>query len=253
MRIEHIYRYPVKGLSAEALEEIHVDAHDCLPWDRAFALAQGDAPFDPQNPAWLQKSHFMCLMKNHRIAALHSAFDPKTGVLVISGPEDSVAADVLTSEGRARIGAWLWAFLGEEARGVPIFHHVPGHSFCDQRQKMVSLINLASLADYEARQGEPRHLMRFRANIYFSGAPAWSEFDWIDGHIQVGGTRLRVMKRIIRCAATEVNPETAERDASPVHELRTLYDHTDLGILAEVIDGGRICVGDGMQKLDEQS
>ncbi len=46
VRIEHLYRYPVKGLSAEALEETAVEAGGALPWDRAFALAQGDAPFD---------------------------------------------------------------------------------------------------------------------------------------------------------------------------------------------------------------
>ncbi len=50
MRIEHLYRYPVKGLTAEALEEVAVEPGSTLPWDRAFALAQGDAPFDPAAP-----------------------------------------------------------------------------------------------------------------------------------------------------------------------------------------------------------
>lgn len=249
MRIERIYRYPVKGLSAEALEEAEVAAGGCLPWDRAFALAQGDAPFDPEDPHWLQKSHFMCLMKNARIAKLHSAFDPRTGVLVIRGPEGEVAEDAMTAEGRARLGAWLSAYLGDEARGTPRFHHVPGHSFCDQRIKVVSLINLASLAAFEADQGAPRDLMRFRANIYFTGASAWSEFDWVGQEILVGGARLRVTKRTVRCPATEVNPQTAERDADPVRELRALYGHADLGVHAEVLEGGRIGLGDAIARL----
>ena len=58
MRIEHLYRYPVKGLTAEALEEVAVETGEMLPWDRAFALAQGDAPFDPTAPGWLQKTAF---------------------------------------------------------------------------------------------------------------------------------------------------------------------------------------------------
>jgi len=41
MRIEYLYRYPVKGLTAEALESAEVEAGGCIPWDRAFALAQG--------------------------------------------------------------------------------------------------------------------------------------------------------------------------------------------------------------------
>src|SRR6476659_5225659 len=47
MRVEHIYRYPVKGLTAEALEEVLLSPGECLPHDRRFALAQGDSPFDP--------------------------------------------------------------------------------------------------------------------------------------------------------------------------------------------------------------
>ena len=43
MRIEYLYRYPVKGLTAEALEMAEVEPGGCIPWDRAFALAQGDS------------------------------------------------------------------------------------------------------------------------------------------------------------------------------------------------------------------
>jgi uncharacterized protein YcbX len=249
MRIERIYRYPVKGLSAEALEEVAVETGECLPWDRAFALAQGDAPFDPEDPHWLQKSHFMCLMKNARIARLHSAFDPRSGMLVIRGPEGDIAENALTPEGRAAIGAWLTRAMGEEVRGTPRFHHVPGHSFCDQRSKVVSLISLASLAAFEAAVGAPRELMRFRANVYFTGARPWTELDWVGQEILVGGARMKVVKRIVRCAATEVNLETGERDADPVKELRALYGHADLGVHAQVIEGGKLAVGEAIQVL----
>ena len=80
MRIEYLYRYPVKGLTAEALEEVTVEPGETLPWDRAFALAQGDAPFDPAAPSWLQKTHFMCLMANARAAELKASFDPRSGL-----------------------------------------------------------------------------------------------------------------------------------------------------------------------------
>ena len=83
------------------------------------------------------------------------------------------------------------------------------------------------------------------------GAPAWSELDWVGREIQIGGAVLRVAKRITRCAATEVNPLTAQRDANPVAELRQLYGHADLGIHAAVIEGGRFEVGDGIELLPE--
>jgi uncharacterized protein len=252
MRIEYLYRYPVKGLSAEALEAAEVEEGRAIPWDRAFALAQGDAPFDPARPEWLPKTHFMCLRQNARIAALQSLFDSRSGRLSIRASDGgSVSANALTAAGRDEIGRFLTAFLGAEARGMPRFLHVPGHVFADQRRPMISLINLASLRDFEARVGARRHRRRFRANVWFSGAGAWAELDWVGREIQLGGAVLRVVKRIARCPATEVNPLTAERDANPVEELRQLYGHTDLGIHAEVIEGGRFEVGDGIERLPE--
>jgi uncharacterized protein YcbX len=144
------------------------------------------------------------------------------------------------------MGAFLTGLLGNEARGTPHLYHVPGHSFQDGRIKAVSLINLGSLAAFERDVGAKRDAMRFRANIYFTG-PAWSEFDWIGKEIAVGGAVLKVVKRTVRCPATEVNPATAERDANPVAELYALYGHRDLGVHAEVVQGGRIAVGDGIR------
>jgi len=250
MRIEHLYRYPVKGLTAEALEQVEVAPGETLPWDRAFALAQGDAPFDPAAPHWLIKSNFMCLMANARAALLRASFDAASGTLLIRAPDGAaVAASPLSEAGRAELGAFLAAFLGTEARGTPRFHHAPGHSFSDVNGKVISLINLASVADLAQRAGAPRHHLRFRANLYFSGAAAWSELGWVGQELLAGGARLRVVKRIPRCAATEVNPDTAARDAKPVAELRAAFGHVDLGVYAEVIEGGRIAVGDAIEAL----
>jgi uncharacterized protein YcbX len=250
MRIEYLYRFPVKGLTAEAIEEATVEAGEAIPWDRAFALAQGDAGFDPARPEWRHKSSFLCLMKNARAARLFSLFDPKTGVLMIRAPDGSmVSENALTESGRGIIGAFLAAYLAEEARGTPRFVHAPGHVFGDQRGKVISLINLASHRDYEVRLGARRHRRRFRANVWFSGAPAWQERSWIGQQIQMGGAVLRIVKPTTRCAATEVNPETAERDATPITELRQLYGHTELGVHAEVVEAGRFAVGDGIQVL----
>ncbi len=250
MRIEHLYRYPVKGLTAEALERVAVAAAETLPWDRAFALAQGDAPFDPAAPRWLAKTHFMCLMANARVALLRASFDAATSRLLIRAPDGKAIEDApLTAAGRERLGAWLTAFLGAEARGVPQFHYVPGHAFTDQRRKVVSLINLASVADLARRAGAPRHPLRFRANLYLSGAPAWSELDWVGQELLAGGVRLRVIKRIPRCAATEVNPDTAARDAHPVSELRAAFGHHDCGVYAEVLEGGAMAVGGALELL----
>jgi len=251
MRVEHLYRYPVKGLAAEALEEATLEAGRCLPNDRRFALAQGDAPFDPAAPTWLPKFHFACLMRNARLALLHSAFDPRTGQLVLR-PEGGASffGDTRTEGGRLTLAEFLAGFLGEEARGVPRFVEAPGHNFTDVAQKAVSIIGLASLRALEEAAGQPLDPLRFRANVYVSGSHPWAEFDLVGREIQLGAARLRVFKRTVRCAATEVNPKTGERDSDPPRALRQHFGHADLGVYAEVLEGGRVSVGDALEPLE---
>lgn len=251
MRLEHLYRYPVKGLTAEALEETMLEEGRCLPWDRAFALAQGDAPFDPAAPTFVAKKHFLSLWTNPRAATLRASFTPRTGQLVLRRTDGTeLAANVLSEPGRDLVAGFLTGFLGAEARGTPRFHHVPGHAFADDEQQLISIASLASLAEYEARAGAPRARLRFRANVWLGGTTPWAEFDWLGREAQLGGARLRITARIPRCRATHVNPSTGETDADVLAELNQHYGHRDFGIYAEVIEGGRIAVGDALELLD---
>ncbi|WP_368417948.1 MOSC N-terminal beta barrel domain-containing protein [Rhodovarius sp.] len=77
MRVEHLYRYPVKGLTPEALDEIAIEAGRCIAHDRRFALAQGDAPFDPAAPKFVPKQNFACMMAHPRVSMLARAKPPK--------------------------------------------------------------------------------------------------------------------------------------------------------------------------------
>jgi uncharacterized protein YcbX len=92
--------------------------------------------------------------------------------------------------------------------------------------------------------GVPVDPIRFRANVYFDGASAWSEHDWVDSEITVGVARLRGISPITRCAATQVNPRTAKRDLDIAGALGRSFGHINMGIYAEVVSGGEIAVGD---------
>jgi uncharacterized protein YcbX len=248
MRVEHIYRYPMKGLSAEAMEEVALAVGEGLPHDRRFAFAQGDSAFDPADPKWLPKRNFACLMMNAVVAKVQAAFDPVTNTMALRGPEGMpLRAPVDTEAGRAALAAWLTDFMGEDARGALRFAEVPGHAFTDIAPKAVSIIGLNSVAALSAKMGVALDPLRFRANIYVSGGLPFAELDWVGQEILLGGARLRVFKRTQRCAATEVNPATAERDAKPPRALREHYGHADLGIYAEVLEGGRVAVGDALE------
>ena len=79
--IHSIYRYPVKGLSPEALPRIALAPGETVPGDRLYAIENGPSGFDPSAPAYLSKQHFLMPMKNERLAALRTAFDQASHVL----------------------------------------------------------------------------------------------------------------------------------------------------------------------------
>ena len=62
--------------------------------------------------------------------------------------------------------------------------------------------------------------------------------------IAIGDARLKVVKRIVRCAATNVDPTTGARDMTIPKTLLQSFGHADCGIYAEVITGGTIAAGD---------
>ena len=67
-----------------------------------------------------------------------------------------------------------------------------------------------------------------------SSAPCWRR----------PAARLRLTKRIERCAATNVDPATGQRDREIPKALMRLYGHVDCGIYAEVLSGGRLAEGE---------
>jgi uncharacterized protein YcbX len=88
------------------------------------------------------------------------------------------------------------------------------------------------------------HPLRFRANLYLEGWPAWHEAGLLGKTLAIGDARLKVVKRITRCAATNVDPNTAARDLEIPEALMRRFGHNECGIYAEVIADGEIAVGD---------
>jgi uncharacterized protein YcbX len=246
-QIEGLYRYPVKGLSPEPLPRVTLSAGETLPADRRYAIENGPSGFDPRAPGWLPKSQFLMLMRNERLAGLRTHFDDRTHLLTIRRDGEVAAqGDLETAEGRTAIERFFTANFESDLKGPPKVLSGDDHSFSDVARKVVSIINLASVAAIEGVVGQPVHRLRFRANMYVSGWPAWHEFDLLERTLAIGDVRLKVVKRIVRCAAVNVDPETAARDLDIPHTLMRQFGHADCGIYAEVTAGGTVGVGDSL-------
>lgn len=247
-----LYRYPVKGLSAEPLQHAILNPGETVSGDRSYAIENGPTGFDPAVPRYFPKSRFLMLMRDERLATLDSRYDDASRVLTIrSGGEEAVRADLGTAEGRAAVERFFAANFSQELRGPPQVLVGNGHSFSDVARKVVSIINLGSVAAIEEMVGQLVHPLRFRANLYVRGWPAWSELDLLDYTLAIGDTRLKVVKRIVRCTATNVDPETAARDLDIPRTLMRTLGHCDCGVYAEVVAGGTVRINDKIETFRE--
>jgi uncharacterized protein YcbX len=245
--LDSIYRYPVKGLSPEPYQRVLLRTGQTLPNDRRYAIENGPSGFDPAAPKWLPKAYFLMLMRNERLAALQTHYDDDTSVLTICHDgRDAVQGNLETEQGRAAIERYLSDYCASELKGSPKVLSAPPHSFSDVAKKVVSIINLSSVLAIEDLLGRPVDPLRFRANLYVRRWPAWSEFDLLDKAIAIGGARLRIMRRIVRCAAINVDPVTAQRDLEIPETMQLRFGHADCGVYAEVISDGEITIGDAV-------
>jgi uncharacterized protein YcbX len=245
-KIHSIYRYPVKGLSPEPLLRTGLSPGQTVPYDRHYAIENGPSGFDPAEPSYLPKQRFLMLMRNARLAELRTAFDDTTHMLTVRYENREAArGNLRTEEGRSAIERFFQEFCGRDLRGPPKVLHAEGHSFSDVARKVISIINLATLAELENAAGAPVHPLRFRGNLYVEGWPPWREFDLVNSEIAIGPwAKLKIVKRIVRCAATEVDPDTGIRDLPVPRVLMDTYGHMECGVYGEVVEAGPIAVGD---------
>ncbi|MCP1548219.1 MULTISPECIES: MOSC domain-containing protein [Methylorubrum] len=250
-----LYRYPVKGLSAEPLPALTLARASGLAFDREYALALGTTAFDSLKPKPLDKGCFLMLRSNEVLAALATRFDPETGQFTITRDGETMLTEDLTEpEGREAVERFFEAYVGPAAKGRPRLVRAADHKFTDGSvispafMRAVSLINLASVRALEERTGSAIHPLRFRANIYVDGLEPWAEMEWVGREVTIGSLRLRGLARTPRCAAVDVNPETARRDTNLPKALKRHFDHVDLGIYLEVLTDGAVAVGDRLQQ-----
>lgn len=246
--VEMLCHYPVKGLSAQRLDHVTLAPGQGFPLDRAFGFARPGSGFDPDNPKPLPKGKFVVLARDETLALLDTRYDDATQMLHIGRD----AFDTQTAEGRDAAAAAISAHLGYTDDMQPTLYSAAPHKFTDvsvvseAMMNAVSLINADTVAAFAYTVQMDISPARFRGNIVFSGMAAFAELEWEGREITVGEAKMRVARRTQRCPATEVNLETGERDIDLPRALQEHYGHRDMGIYAEVTQGGRIAPGDAL-------
>ncbi|SIS82746.1 hypothetical protein SAMN05421759_104109 [Roseivivax lentus] len=242
-RVTSLWRHPIKSLGREALEAVSLAAGEIIPGDRRWAVAHDAAQVN--GDAWAPCMNFSRVAQSPGMMAVTAEFDDTTGKVTLSHPDlPSLTADP-DNEGAA-IVAWMAPLVPENrprpARVVRAAH--PG--WTDSGFPSVTLCNLTSHRAVEQRLGQTLSIHRWRGNIWLDGLAPWEEFDWLDRKVRIGDAVLQVRERTDRCRATTANPETGKIDADTLGALES-WNHQDFSVRAEVIEGGTVALGAGLE------
>ena len=250
MIIDEIWQYPVKGLGGVTIAELHLQAGRHLPGDRLFAITNGHTRNADMTPGqWRKKALFLQLMSNERLAALDCAFIGSRLVIRQHG-EEQLNADLDTAAGAEAAGAFFTAFCGGTIAGKAELTRIDDGAFTDTQAPWISLGGTASVAHVATIFGHRPDPRRYRLNIMLKTSTPFEEAELIGHRLSLGDAILQIVEPVGRCAAIDVDPATGVRGPRLLPEMKQAFGHTDLGIFAEVVQGGAVRPGDRLHRLD---
>lgn len=246
MKITALYRHPLKSHGRETMDAITLHAGQSMPFDRHWAVAHDQSKADGSE--WAPCQNFSRGAKAPQLMAIDARYDEDSNQLTLSHPErPDLTFD--PDDDTAQFFEWVRPLVPQDRALPASILRLPGRGFTDTPFASISLCNTASNADVALQSQTDLSPLRWRGNIWFDGAPAWAEDDWIGRQISIGDVCLSVKEPTVRCLATTANPETGARDVDTLATLNDTRGHQNFGVYAEVIKGGRIAVGDKLELM----
>jgi uncharacterized protein YcbX len=223
-RVAALWRYPVKSMAGEALDEVELSWHG-LAGDRRWAFVQHG----------LERSGFPWLTIRERSGMWQyrpSFADP-------SRPDTSRTL-VRTPDGR-ELDVTDAALAGELAAGARVIKQNRG-VFDTSPLSLTTTQSVAAVGDLVGEALDPR---RFRPNLLIeaAGGEPFAEDDWVGSVLQIGEARIRVDLRDERCVMVNVDPATTDRNAEVLKAIAR-ERQACLGVYASTVTPGPIAVGD---------
>ena len=253
-----LYRYPVKGLTAESLDRATVLESGTVAGDRVLGLLFADAG-PAAHDGWWPKERFTVLMNTPALARLQARFDETMSRVSIALDGVTLVVAGLEEAGRARIAAAVTEYVlsldESPLRGRPeraplrLVGDGDSPAFQDRGARHITVMgrpSVAALAEAVGREVDER---RFRMNVVLDGLEPWEELNWVGHTIRIGELDFDVTGPVVRCLATHANPEGGERDIDVMQTLTSVFGQAQptMGVLAVLRGrGGELAVGDGV-------
>lgn len=243
IRVNAIWRHPVKGVGAESLNSVEVSVGRPLPLDRAWAILTGKAE---TTGAWQHCRNFARGCYGPELMAVTSKSHGKK--ITFSHPKLCDISLDLPSEGQALVD-WILPIYPDSAPAPKTLIAAPASGMADVEFPSISILGTASLHALSEKCGLTLDQARFRGNLWLDGLAAFEELSLVDRVLRIGSAELHLKQRINRCRATEANPVNGVRDAQTLEALREGWKHTSFGVNAVVVTPGEIHAGARVELL----
>jgi uncharacterized protein YcbX len=230
-RVKALYRYPVKSMHAQNLEEVQVGWHG-LTGDRRYAFVKtGNKSHFP----WLTGREIPTILQY--VPSFTDPSDPTESAIMVQTPagltkhieDEELLNELQNMYGKA-------AHLVQSNRG----------NFDSMTISMVTTSTLKALSEKLETELDGR---QFRQNIVIEnldGEP-FAEESWLGGVLLFGEeaepVRVRANRQIKRCVMINLNPDTAEKNPAVLREVAQNRDNC-LGIFGTTQEPGLVRVGD---------
>ena len=246
---------PVKGLALVRPDEIRLERTGVAANRRFYLLDADGQQFG--------------LLRNGKLVQIRPEYDEAADRLSLHLPDGSrVDGEIELGEpavarffgkrpvpGRLVVGPWSDAISEHAGRPLRLVKTDRPGDGVDRGRGQVSLVSDASVEEI-GRQGgrDDVDARRFRMLIGVEGCEPHEEDDWVGRHLQAGEAVVRICGNVDRCAITTQNPDTGVRDFDTLRTIkayRGLRDgRLDFGVYGEVLEPGRVRVGDPVEPLD---
>jgi uncharacterized protein YcbX len=251
MQIHQLWQYPVKGFGGNQMPLAKLQQGSYFPNDRQFAISIGDEKTaTASDGTWFLKAHFLQLMSHGLLAEYSCRYDdaanPKLELL--HHGVTCLSIDPAEPADCQRFEDFFFTLLGSKLRGKPRLMTMKHQAYSDQSTALISIASKASLDAFAQATNTKPDSRRFRINIIIDGDTPFAEEGLIGKTLRCGDALLLVKEPVGRCAAINVDPATAKRSPEDyVRFMKAHFGHSNLGIFAEVINGGIIRLGDRFQ------
>lgn len=251
VRVEYIYRYPVKGFRAERLDRAVLAAGAGLAWDRAFAFTSGNQP-PPQNDTdWTQARSFIQMTVYPQLAGFSADVNETEDALHIKSPDGNKVSTTLSRSDDSAVNGMMNRHFTPGPQGPIQLHRLANaHGHWDFTDTSVSIINLATVEWLEWVSGLTLSHLRFRGNLYVAGMEPFEEFSLAGKTIRFGSVVMKILRPALRCAATAADPWSGDTSIDVVNILRTYTGHAFCGMYAEVLSGGELFEDDHLREVE---